>query len=143
MTRRHQQGKRAQKRAQVAAEQALASDEGAYRPPPRVECYESEWSRYPPEADYIRIRGFAWRKDGLLVDFVFLLEVADWANPVRWEPIARIDCCHGRCHLHPPGGEPAEYRMVQKLDTVEDVSRATALAMTHLNEVMRRIQGRS
>jgi hypothetical protein len=99
MTRREQQARRAERRARDELESALSGHVGEYTPPPRSECRSKNWYDAVDDADTIRIRVWTWRKGAVMVDFAIAVEVLDID---QWGVVARVDCAHGNCHLHPP-----------------------------------------
>jgi hypothetical protein len=137
--RREQQQRSAERRARKQFEQQTQQniERGQYVPPPRAECHEKTFFVSLDDQYTVRIDHRLWRHHGRTVDFVLLLQVPDWAD--QWQTIARIDCCHGHCHMHPPDSDAAA-RSIHRLESVADVEAAYPVATAQFEEYGRRIR---
>ena len=141
MIRRTQQKRSDEKRAQQSLLDGIAEQaRGDYRAPDRSECSVKSWYSSLDDADTLRVDYRIWRLSGRLVDFVILLQVAVWDD---WENVARVDCCHGHCHLHPPDDERiggGESRSICRLDAVDDAAGAFDAAVEEIESAGRRLR---
>lgn len=137
--RREQRRRREERRAAKGSLHQLADQtRGAYIPPDRQECFAKEYYETLDDSNTLRIETRIWRSEKRLVDLVLLLRALDWDE---WTTVARVDCCWGFCHLHPPGDD-SRHEAIVRLDSVDDVERAFALAHGRLTEVGYRIRDR-
>ena len=140
MTRRNQQGPQDLRRAKKQVEEALGTDQGNYRPPPREKCTTKQWENYIDDAPSIRVQYNIWRRKGCMVDFAINIQVL---TAEAWETIESFDCCHGNCHYHPLNGTDA--RPVARLDVSADVQHAywqvEAVIADRVRIIMGRVEG--
>ncbi|MCS5497648.1 hypothetical protein NY547_10405 [Cnuibacter physcomitrellae] len=139
MVRREQQRRRNERRAAKDSLLRLTDQtRGTYLPPDRQECFAKGYYETLDDSNTLRIETRIWRSEKRLVDFVLILRALDWDE---WTTIARVDCCWGFCHLHPPEDE-SRHEPIARLDSVDDVERAFRLAHQRLTEVGYRIRDR-
>jgi hypothetical protein len=137
MTRRGQQGKRAMRKADRRREKDLAKAEvyGEYTPPPRSECFPRHYYEHLDDDASIRVDVRTWAHSGQVVDFHLTIEVArmdglEWS----WQPIARVDICHGHAHAHALVGSKTDVEPmhIARIDTVDDVHDAMRLSSVQI-----------
>lgn len=128
MTRRSQQPRREQQKAERETQSVLTDQtRGVYVPPPRNECEEKSWEQSADAADTIRVSVHIWRQGAKIVDFALILQVPNLAG--IWAEIGRMDCCHGHAHLHHKSGFISTST---PLHSVDDVRNAFDVANTRI-----------
>lgn len=119
------------KRARQEVERVLSGQVGSYKPPRREDCRAKNWYVSIDDADTIRIRVWTWRKGAVMVDFAICVDVFDIDD---WGTVARVDCKHGTCHLHPPQDLEAK-EVLRSLTDVGDLRDAYELAYDRLEQI--------